>query len=95
MTAATAGSLPQKREVEMKVAARRARSRRTMWVWIGRILAAVIVIGGWQWFTAAGWVDKFFYGQPSAIWDSLVHLFTVGTAFGTIWENLWITVQEA
>jgi NitT/TauT family transport system permease protein len=95
MTAATAGSLPQQREIELKVSARRARSRRTMWVWIGRILAAVVVIGGWQWFTAVGWVDKFFYGQPSGIWDSLVHLFTVGTAFGTIWENLLITVQEA
>ena len=58
-------------------------------------LVAVIVIGGWQWFTSAGWVDKFFYGQPSGIWDSLVRLFTQGTAFGTIWENLWITVQEA
>ena len=68
---------------------------RTTWIWIGRIVLAVIVIGGWQWFTAAGWVDKFFFGQPSEIWNSLVNLFTQGTAFGTIWENLWITVQEA
>ncbi|MDQ1577625.1 MAG: sulfonate transport system permease protein, partial [Microbacteriaceae bacterium] len=44
---------------------------------------------------AAGWVDKFFFGQPTGIWNSLVHLFTVGTAFGSIWENLWVTVQEA
>ncbi|MEO7123331.1 MAG: ABC transporter permease [Lacisediminihabitans sp.] len=80
---------------EMQATARRARSRRTTWVWTGRVLALVFVIGGWQWFTAVGWVDKFFYGQPSGIWASLVHLFTVGTAFGTIWENLWITVEEA
>jgi NitT/TauT family transport system permease protein len=42
-----------------------------------------------------GWLDRFFYGQPSGIWHSLVKLFTEGTAFGSIWENLGITVQEA
>lgn len=73
---------------------RRAR-RRTASVWVGRIALAVIVIGGWQWFTEKGWVDKFFFGQPSGVWDSLVKLFTQGTAFGSIWENLWVTVQEA
>jgi NitT/TauT family transport system permease protein len=64
-------------------------------IWIGRIALAVVVIGGWQWFTTEGWVDKFFFGQPSAIWNSLVRLFTKGTAFGSIWENLWVTVKEA
>ncbi|NEM91951.1 ABC transporter permease [Galbitalea soli] len=82
-------------ETDLQSSARRAHSRRTAWVWVGRVAVAVIVVGGWQWFTTAGWVDKFFYGQPSGIWDSLVHLFTVGTAFGTIWENLGVTVEEA
>jgi len=92
---AARSGVADKREIDMQAAGRRAHTRRTTWIWVGRIGAAVLVLGGWQWFTAAGWVDKFFYGQPSGIWDSLVHLFTVGTAFGTIWENLWITVQEA
>jgi len=83
------------RETELRVAGRRSYRRRVAWIWAGRAAVAVVVIGGWQWFTSVGWVDKFFYGQPSGIWDSLVHLFTQGTAFGTIWENLWITVQEA
>jgi NitT/TauT family transport system permease protein len=82
-------------ETTMLATARRSRMRRTAWIWVGRALVVVFVIGGWQLFTALGWVDKFFYGQPSGIWDSLVKLFTQGTAFGTIWENLWITVQEA
>ena len=80
---------------DLQAAARRARVRRTVWIRVGQFLVALIVIGGWQWFTAVGWVDKFFFGQPTGIWNSLVHLFTVGTAFGTIWENLWVTVQEA
>ncbi|MGO4536748.1 ABC transporter permease [Leifsonia sp. 2MCAF36] len=83
------------RETDLQLAGRRALKRRTTAVWIGRVAVAVFVIGGWQWFTSTGWVDKFFYGQPSGIWDSLVRLFTQGTAFGTIWENLWITIQEA
>ncbi|HEY5320479.1 MAG TPA: ABC transporter permease [Galbitalea sp.] len=89
------GAIPRERPSEMQISARRARTRRTTWVWIGRILVSVFVFGGWQWFTAVGWVDKFFFGQPSGIWDSLVHLFTVGTAFGTIWDNLGVTAEEA
>ena len=79
----------------MRVNARRARSRRTAWIWFGRVMVALVVIGGWQALTATDVVDKFFYGQPSGIWDSLVHLFTQGSAFGSIWDNLWMTVQEA
>ncbi|MGA0567440.1 ABC transporter permease [Rathayibacter sp. KR2-224] len=82
-------------ETDVQSTARRARARHTTWVWVGRALVVVFVIGGWQLCTSLGWVDKFFYGQPSGIWNSLVKLFTQGTAFGSIWENLWITVQEA
>ncbi|MDQ6754414.1 MAG: ABC transporter permease [Actinomycetota bacterium] len=81
--------------MELQTLARRSMLRRTTWIWVGRVALAVFVIGGWQWFTSVGWVDKFFFGQPSEIWNSLVVLFTQGTAFGSIWENLWITMQEA
>jgi len=92
---ATAAPFRAEREVDVQAEGRRARSRRRNWVWVGRVLVAVLVIGGWQLITALGWIDKFFYGQPSGIWNSLVRLFTEGTAFGSIWENLGITVQEA
>ncbi|WP_345762346.1 ABC transporter permease [Diaminobutyricibacter sp. McL0608] len=91
----TNGSYVVAQEIEMRASARRSRSRRTAWIWFGRIMVAVVVIGGWQALTATSIVDKFFYGQPSGIWDSLVHLFTQGSAFGSIWDNLWVTVQEA
>jgi len=80
---------------QLQINARRARARRTMWVWIGRTVVAVVVIGGWQLLTNYKILDPFFYGQPSSVWGSLVQLFTKGTAFGTIWEQLWVTVQEA
>ena len=95
MTTSTFSALASERDVDIQVTARRVRTRWTTWIWVGRVAVVLIVIGGWQWFTVVGWVDKFFYGQPSMIWDSLVHLFTVGTAFGSIWDNLGVTVEEA
>lgn len=89
------GEKPVETESAAKNAGRIKARRRSMSIWIGRVVLAVAVVGGWQWFTTAGWVDKFFFGQPSEIWDSLVKLFTEGTAFGTIWENLGVTAQEA
>ncbi|MEP6842566.1 MAG: ABC transporter permease [Pseudolysinimonas sp.] len=82
-------------ETDLQLSSRRARRQRTLRIWLGRVAVVVFVFGGWQWFTEVHWVDKFFFGQPTGIWDSLVRLFTVGTAFGSIWENLWVTVQEA
>jgi NitT/TauT family transport system permease protein len=82
-------------ETAAKNAGRNKARRRTRAIWIGRVMLAVMVVGGWQWFTEEGWVDKFFFGQPTQIWDALVKLFTEGTAFGTIWENLGVTMQEA
>ncbi|WP_334171507.1 ABC transporter permease [Sinomonas sp.] len=90
-----AGTPVAERATDIQAAGRSRARRRTAWIWIGRAALAVAVVGGWQWFTSAGWVDKFFFGQPSEIWNSLVKLFTEGTAFGTIWDNLWVTVQEA
>ncbi|WAH99115.1 ABC transporter permease [Arthrobacter sp. MMS18-M83] len=86
---------PVETETAAKNAGRNKARRRTRAIWIGRLMLAVMVVGGWQWFTEEGWVDKFFFGQPTQIWDALVKLFTEGTAFGTIWENLGVTAQEA
>ena len=82
-------------EADIGAAARAARRRRPTWMWIGRIVLPVVVIGGWQLSTATGVVDKFFFGQPTAVWTALVDLFTKGTAFGSIWFNLWVTIKEA
>ena len=90
-----AASTAMEIDTSVQASARRSRRRRLLLVWLGRVVLPVIVIGGWQWFTAAGIVDKFFFGQPSGIWHSLVRLFEHGTAFGSIWMNLWVTIKEA
>ncbi|MEU6221783.1 ABC transporter permease [Streptomyces sp. NPDC047022] len=76
-------------------AAQRAARRRLALVWAGRIALAVFVIGGWQAFTAWGIVDPFFFGQPSGIWKRLIDLFQHGTQFGSFYQNIWTTLEEA
>ncbi|MEO8888943.1 MAG: ABC transporter permease [Jatrophihabitantaceae bacterium] len=91
----TSATGPGETESSIQAAGRRARRRRRQLVWLGRVVLPVIIIGGWQLFTTVGIVDKFFYGQPSGVWHSLVSLFRHGTAFGSIWLNLWVTIKEA
>jgi NitT/TauT family transport system permease protein len=79
----------------IRQSAREARRRRTTVLWIARLAFAVVVIGGWQLFTDRGWVNAFFYGKPSLIWQSLVQLFTQGTEFGSIWADIAVTLKEA
>jgi NitT/TauT family transport system permease protein len=88
------------------VIAAKARSTaqlRKVWIWVGRIALAVVIIGGWQLCTNVKpdgkhpLVDPFFFGMPTQIWDALVALFTdtEDASFGSIWENIWVTGQEA
>jgi NitT/TauT family transport system permease protein len=76
-------------------AGRRARRRRMYLLWSARLAFAVIVIGGWQLFTALKIVDPFFYGQPSGIWKRTIDLFEHGTEFGSFWTDIFTTLKEA
>ena len=80
---------------DIKAKARDARRRRTTLLWLARLAFAVFIIGGWQLFTDQGWVNAFFFGKPSLIWQSLVQLFTEGTEFGSIWVDIAVTLKEA
>src|SRR5262249_57677884 len=41
-----------------------------------QILILAAVIGGWEVAARAGWLDAFFWSQPSAIWRTLIIFFT-------------------
>jgi len=71
-----------------------ARHRRVM-VWAARLATLVVVIGGWQLLTSAKIVDKFFWGQPSGIVGQLNDWVRHGTAYGSIWLQVWTTFREA
>jgi NitT/TauT family transport system permease protein len=82
-------------DADVRQIARRAKRRRRAWLWAARLAFAVFILGGWQLATAQGWVDKFFYGQPTMIWDALVHLFRKGSEFGSVWDDIAVTLKEA
>jgi NitT/TauT family transport system permease protein len=72
---------------------RRPIDRRTK-MWLVRSLVVVLWLGSWE-LAATHWIDPFFYSKPSAIWARLVDWFTTGTAFGSVWTQLFVTLQEA
>ncbi|MDF3301445.1 ABC transporter permease [Streptomyces tropicalis] len=91
----SAAAVPDSGKGPAAAAAQRAARRRAARVWAGRIGLAVCVIGGWQAFTTWGIVDPFFFGQPSGIWQRLIELFQHGTQFGSFYQNIWTTIEEA
>ncbi len=82
-------------ETAVAAQARAQARRRRLAVWGSRLLLAMIVIGGWQLFTQAKIVDRFFWGQPSGIVTQLRDWVNHGTEYGSIWLQIWITVKEA
>jgi len=72
---------------------RRRRLRRGG-VWAVRVAAVVAWLVSWQ-LTATYWIDPFYYSKPTAIAARLVDWFTKGTAFGSIWTQIAVTLEEA
>ncbi len=72
-----------------------ARRRRSIVVNALRVLLLVVIIGGWELATRVGIVDPFFWGRPSGIWAQLVTWVTQGTAQGSLWEQIAVTMEEA
>jgi NitT/TauT family transport system permease protein len=79
-------------ETETSSAPRRGGRRGKLW---GVRLAVVVVwLGSWE-LAATHWIDPFFYSKPTLIGERLVDWFTVGTAFGSVWTQIFTTLQEA
>ncbi|OHT81960.1 ABC transporter permease [Mycobacteroides chelonae] len=74
--------------------ARRNKRRSQIRVWGLRTLLVVVWLASWELATTL-WLDPFFYSKPSLIWGRLIEWFTVGTQFGSIWLQIFTTVQEA
>ncbi|GHJ43380.1 ABC transporter permease [Catellatospora sp. TT07R-123] len=82
--------------VPLSTAATRApgRDRRRWGVYGGRAALVALWLGSWE-LAGTYWIDPFFYSKPSLIWDKLVTWFTEGTSYGTVWEQISYTLQEA
>src|SRR3981081_2596572 len=78
------------------LAAKRARDnrRRQLNVLLLRVLFGIVWLGSWELTTRLGWVDKFFFAQPSEIALRLWTWVTEGTALGPLWEQVLVTMEE-
>jgi NitT/TauT family transport system permease protein len=78
------------------LAARRKRDaqRRRLSVAGLRLLLGVVILGAWELSTRLGWIDVFFWSQPSAIAAKLWLWITQGTDLGPLWDQVLVTMQE-
>jgi len=78
------------------LAARRKRDaqRRRLSVAGLRLLLGVVILGAWELTTRLGWIDVFFWSQPSAIAAKLWLWITQGTDLGPLWDQVLVTMQE-
>ncbi|MBA0046949.1 ABC transporter permease [Mycobacteroides sp. LB1] len=74
--------------------ARKNKRRSMIRIWGLRTLLVVIWLASWE-LAATVWLDPFFYSKPSLIWARLVEWFTIGTQFGSVWLQIFTTVEEA
>ncbi|WP_234802749.1 ABC transporter permease [Mycobacteroides salmoniphilum] len=74
--------------------ARKNKRRSQIRVWGLRTLLVVVWLVSWE-LAATLWLDPFFYSKPSLIWARLIEWFTTGTQFGSIWLQIFTTVEEA
>ena len=75
--------------------AQAARRSRRLRINIARLATLALFIGGWQWATTVKVLDPFFFGQPTGVIQSLVHWAREGTAYGSLWSQIWVTMHEA
>jgi NitT/TauT family transport system permease protein len=73
---------------------RRDARRRRLTVNGLRVLVGVVILGSWELTTRLGWVDVFFWSQPSAIATKLWLWITQGTDLGPLWEQVLVTMEE-
>lgn len=59
-----------------------------------RIGLALVTIAAWEASVRLGWLDPFFFSQPSAIYGQLLVWFTEGTGQGPLWHELLVTMEE-
>lgn len=93
-TASTAPEVEMETEEQILARARGQARRSRIRTWGLRFALIALWLGSWE-LTATLWIDPFFYSKPSLIWQRIVEWFTEGTQFGSIWLQIFTTVEEA
>ncbi|MEB0140644.1 MULTISPECIES: ABC transporter permease [unclassified Undibacterium] len=77
---------------ELKAIAR-ARRHHQLVIFL-RLALAVVVLASWEGSVYLGWIDPFFFSQPTAIYEQLLVWITEGTSQGPLWRELLVTMEE-
>src|SRR5579859_2518898 len=59
-----------------------------------RVLLFVVLTGGWELGADLGWIDPFFFGQPTTIVRQIGIWATQGSAQGSLSEQIAVTLEE-
>src|SRR6202521_3286208 len=68
--------------------------RRRLYVAGLRLMLGVTILGLWELTTRLGWVDVFFWSQPTAVAAKLWIWVTKGTDLGPIQDQVLVTMEE-
>jgi NitT/TauT family transport system permease protein len=64
-------------------------------VYLARAALVAFVVGGWEYSARHKIVDPFFYGQPTKVLTQIQTWVHHGTAQGSLWAQITITLEEA
>jgi len=86
---------PGTSDAEIEAAALKSIKRRKQTVLFWQIAILVGTLGLWELSSNMQWIDPFFYASPSAVVGRLYDWAVNGTTEGSLWYNLWVTMEEA
>jgi NitT/TauT family transport system permease protein len=82
-------------DAEIEAAALKSIKHRKQTVLFWQIAILVGTLGLWELSSDMLWIDPFFYASPSAVVERLYDWAINGTSEGSLWYNLWVTMEEA
>ncbi len=82
-------------DFEIETAATHARINRGRWVIAIRLIILALIFGGWEFGARIGVIDPFFFSMPTEIFWRLVTWVREGTSLGSLWYQIWVTMEEA
>lgn len=78
---------------EEAAAQRRIKQRRALVIFL-RVAILVIGLGGWEVAARVGWIDPFFFSQPTLIVEQIYDWCVNGTSQGPLWAQVLVTLEE-
>ena len=86
---------PATDEGSIAAAAKFRARRRKQLVLLGQVATLVLGVGTWQLLSDLNVIDPFFFGSPLGIVLRLADWAVNGTAYGSLWLQIWVTLEEA